>query len=104
MSSLDLFLLCAGKGERLRPLTDAVPKPLTTLLGKTLAERALEACAGLPVTSTLVNAHHLAPSVETFAKAHGIGHVQVEPTLLDFDPQAPDPVDELAARRAVRSA
>lgn len=83
MSSLDLFLLCAGKGERLRPLTDAVPKPLTTLLGKTLAERALEACAGLPVTSTLVNAHHLAPSVETFAKAHGIGHVQVEPTLLD---------------------
>ena len=24
--------------------------------------------------------------------------------VLDFDPQAPDPVDELAARRAVRSA
>ena len=29
---------------------------------------------------------------------------EVESTLLDFDPQAPDPVDELAARRAVRSA
>lgn len=29
---------------------------------------------------------------------------EVESTLLDFDPQAPDPVDELAARRAVKSA
>lgn len=83
MSALDLFLLCAGKGERLRPLTDAVPKPLTMLLGKTLAERALEACAGLPVASRLANAHHLAPAVEAFAKAQGIGHVQLEPTLLD---------------------
>ena len=29
---------------------------------------------------------------------------EVESTLLDFDPQAPDPADELAARRAQRSA
>jgi DNA-binding transcriptional MerR regulator len=29
---------------------------------------------------------------------------EVESTLLDFDPQAPDPVDELSARRAARSA
>ena len=29
---------------------------------------------------------------------------EVESTLLEFDPQVPDPVDELAARRAVRSA
>ncbi|QPZ39849.1 MerR family transcriptional regulator [Paramicrobacterium chengjingii] len=29
---------------------------------------------------------------------------EVETTLVDFDPQAPDPMDELAARRAARSA
>ena len=29
---------------------------------------------------------------------------EVESTLVDFEPQAPDPVDELAARRSKRSA
>ena len=35
-----------------------------------------------------------------------VGNVlrEVESTLVEFDPQVPDPVDELAARRAVRSA
>lgn len=81
--NLDLFLLCAGKGERLAPLTDATPKPLITLLGRTLADRALEACAALPLRSRVVNAHHLAEQVLHFANARGIEHVQMEPTLLD---------------------
>mgnify|MGYP003530762451 FL=1 len=29
---------------------------------------------------------------------------EVESTLVEFDPQSPDPMDELAVRRAVRSA
>ncbi len=35
-----------------------------------------------------------------------VGNVlrEVESTLVEFDPQVPDAVDELAARRAVRSA
>lgn len=52
--SLDLFLLCAGRGERLRPLTDTCPKPLLPVLGRTLADRALDACAPLPIANRLV--------------------------------------------------
>jgi NDP-sugar pyrophosphorylase family protein len=54
-----------------------------TLLGKTLAERALEACAGLPLRSRIANAHHLAGQVENLAREHQLDHVQMEPVLLD---------------------
>ncbi|MEN9353619.1 MAG: hypothetical protein RL318_944 [Fibrobacterota bacterium] len=81
--NLDLFLLCAGKGERLRPLTDVTPKPLLTLLGKSLADRALEACASLPLRSRVLNAHHLAPQVQVFANERKFDHLQMEPVLLD---------------------
>jgi mannose-1-phosphate guanylyltransferase len=81
--NLDLFLLCAGKGERLRPLTEATPKPLLSLLGKTLADRVLEACSALPVRSRLINAHHLADQVQAFANDRKLDHLQMEPVLLD---------------------
>lgn len=33
-SDLTAILLCGGKGERLRPITESIPKPLVTLHGK----------------------------------------------------------------------
>ena len=81
--SLDLFLLCAGRGERLRPLTDTCPKPLLPVLGRTLADRALDACAPLPIANRLVNAHHLPDQVRSWAASRGIDAVQHEATLLD---------------------
>ncbi len=81
--TLDLFLLCAGKGSRLRPLTDSCPKPLLPLLGRSMADRALDACQGLPIAGRVVNAHHLAPEIQAFAHERGFQHVQVEPVLLD---------------------
>src|SRR5205807_6531040 len=36
MSDLSAIILCGGKGERLRPFTDSVPKPLVPLNGKPL--------------------------------------------------------------------
>ncbi len=81
--SLDLFLLCAGRGERLRPLTDTCPKPLIPVAGKCLADRALEACAVLPLARRIANAHHLPAQVRTWAAARGLDEVQEEPLLLD---------------------
>jgi len=81
--TLDLFLLCAGKGSRLQPLTDSCPKPLLPLLGHSMADRALDACQSLPIASRVVNAHHLAPEIQAFAHERGFQHVQVEPVLLD---------------------
>ncbi len=38
---MDAILLCAGKGTRLRPLTDRIPKPLVPLAGSSPLERSL---------------------------------------------------------------
>jgi mannose-1-phosphate guanylyltransferase len=53
------FILGAGLGTRLRPLTNRVPKPLIPLFHESLAERALANCARLGVKRFAINTHHL---------------------------------------------
>lgn len=81
--SLDLVLLCAGKGDRLKPLTDLCPKPLLPVVGVTMADRALAACEALPVGRKIANAHHLPEQILAWAEARYLDHVQIEPVLLD---------------------
>jgi len=40
---MDAILMCAGKGTRLRPLTDTIPKPLVPVHGRSTLERTLDA-------------------------------------------------------------
>jgi mannose-1-phosphate guanylyltransferase len=54
------FLLCAGQGKRLRPLTDQVPKPLVPLCGIPLVEFALARIAAAGVERIVINTHRLA--------------------------------------------
>lgn len=49
------MILAAGRGERMRPLTDRTPKPLLHLHGKPLIEWLLEALARDGVREVLVN-------------------------------------------------
>jgi MurNAc alpha-1-phosphate uridylyltransferase len=53
------MILAAGRGERLRPLTDTRPKPLVELGGKTLIEHHLEALAGAGFREVVINQGHL---------------------------------------------
>lgn len=53
------FLLGAGLGTRLRPLTDRLPKPLVPLFHRPLVEWAMEACAGAGIERFAINTHHL---------------------------------------------
>jgi NDP-sugar pyrophosphorylase family protein len=61
--ALDALLFAAGRGERLRPLTDTVPKPALDLDGAPLGAWGLAALkeAGLSVA---VNTSHLGEAVE----------------------------------------
>lgn len=52
------FLLGAGLGTRLRPLTDATPKPLLPLGGAPLIHRAMDHLAAAGARRFLVNTHH----------------------------------------------
>ena len=49
------LILAAGRGERLRPLTDHCPKPLLLVRGKPLIEWHLEALARAGVRSVVIN-------------------------------------------------
>ena len=49
------MVLAAGRGERMRPLTDATPKPLLSVGGKPLLQWHLEALAAAGVDQVLIN-------------------------------------------------
>ncbi|HSI52048.1 MAG TPA: nucleotidyltransferase family protein [Ideonella sp.] len=49
------LVLAAGRGERMRPLTDTTPKPLLQVRGKPLIEWHLEALAAAGVREVVVN-------------------------------------------------
>jgi len=49
------MILAAGRGERMRPLTDRTPKPLLPVAGKPLIEYHLEALAAAGVEEVVIN-------------------------------------------------
>lgn len=53
------MILAAGRGERLRPLTDEVPKPLVPIAGKPLIEYHLEALVAGGFREIVINQGHL---------------------------------------------
>ena len=65
------MLLAAGRGERMRPLTDNCPKPLLEVQGKALALWHLDALARAGVASTVINTAWLG---EQFAPRLGLQH------------------------------
>jgi NDP-sugar pyrophosphorylase family protein len=73
------LVAAAGRGERLRPLTDTTPKPLLPIGGSTLLDLTLDRIATvIPVSpdDVAVNAHWLAEQV--VAHVAGRVHVSVE--------------------------
>ncbi|MEN9974827.1 MAG: hypothetical protein RLZZ282_833 [Verrucomicrobiota bacterium] len=53
------FILGAGLGTRLRPLTDHLPKPLVPLFHRPLAAWAMDSCVAAGIRHFAVNTHHL---------------------------------------------
>jgi len=49
------MILAAGRGERMRPLTDAVPKPLLPVGGKPLIQYHIESLAAAGVRDIVIN-------------------------------------------------
>lgn len=58
------MVLAAGRGERMRPLTEKIPKPLVKVAGKALINYALDRLADAGVEQAVVNVHHLADALE----------------------------------------
>lgn len=58
------MILAAGRGERLRPLTDHTPKPLLSAGGRPLIEHLIVALVAGGITELIVNTAHLGAQVE----------------------------------------
>jgi len=71
---MNAMILAAGRGERLRPLTDSIPKPLVEVAGQTLLGRHLERLAAAGFTRAVINVSHLAGLiVAKFGDGRGVG-------------------------------
>ena len=77
------MILCAGRGERLRPLTDQVPKPLIEVGGRPLVIRHLLCLKACGITSVVVNSAWLsAQIVAALGDGQALGmsvHHSIEP-------------------------
>jgi len=82
------LIFAAGRGERMRPLSDTTPKPLLRVGGKALIEWHLEKLAAAGVREVVINTSHLAAQ---FPAALGDGsrwnlHI-------DYSHEGPEPLE-----------
>jgi len=65
------MILAAGRGERMRPLTDSCPKPLLAVAGKPLIVWQIERLVAAGITELVINHAHLGGQIESVL---GDGH------------------------------
>ena len=58
------MVLAAGRGERMRPLTERLPKPLIEVRGKAMLDWALDHLAAAGIAQAVVNLYHLGAQIE----------------------------------------
>ena len=75
------MVLAAGQGERMRPLTLHMPKPLVPLAGRPLLDHVLDRLAASGVKTAIVNVHYLPEQLE----AHLAARQGKQPEILVSD-------------------
>lgn len=60
------MILAAGKGTRVRPITNLVPKPMIPLLGRPVMQSIVEHLRNCGFDQIMVNTSHLAPIIEDY--------------------------------------
>lgn len=60
------FLVCAGMGTRMKPLTDTCPKPLLPLNGKPILDYIFDRLRKTEVNKVTVNSHYLPEQITTY--------------------------------------
>jgi MurNAc alpha-1-phosphate uridylyltransferase len=71
------FILAAGYGKRMRPLTDTMPKPLVRLAGQPLLAHVIARLTEAGVARLVINVHYLADQIETYLQDAAAPGVEV---------------------------
>lgn len=69
------MILAAGRGERLRPLTDKIPKPMIPISSEPLIIHQLRWLRRAGISQVIVNLHHLGDQIESAVgngRMHGV--------------------------------
>ena len=79
---LNVLILAAGLGTRLRPLTNEIPKPLVRVYDKSILEIQMERAKSLGDVRLHANAHYLAEQIVREGERLGFEQVWEEPEIL----------------------
>lgn len=71
------MVLAAGLGLRMRPLTDARPKPLIEVAARSLLDRVLDHLQAAGICDVVVNAHYLAGQIAAHVAARNDDRVRI---------------------------
>ena len=72
------IILAAGKGERLKPLTTQIPKPLITVAGKTLLQRNIDCLDQSGIKKIIVNGSRMGDQIESFLENHNQSNISFD--------------------------
>lgn len=63
------FIFAAGRGERMRPLTDSIPKPLVEVKNRAIIDYSIEKLNKIPqIKKIIINGFYLAEQIEDYIK------------------------------------
>ena len=68
------FILAAGLGTRLKPLTDTMPKALVPVAGKPLLQHQIERLSAAGFTRIVINIHHFGEQIIDFVEKYKEDH------------------------------
>jgi N-acetyl-alpha-D-muramate 1-phosphate uridylyltransferase len=63
--NLSAMILAAGRGERMRPLTDTLPKPLVPVRGKPLIVHHIDKFVAMGIEEIVINVSYLAEKIQS---------------------------------------
>ena len=86
------IILAAGKGERLKPLTTQIPKPLITVAGKTLLQRNIDCLDRSGIKKIIVNGSRMGDQIESFLTNHKQSNIS-----FDYINEGEDPLGTAGA-------
>ena len=76
---LNIMILAAGLGERLRPITEHIPKPLVPIMGRPVLQYVLDALSGIHYDRIGINLHHKKEMMERW-----ISHCSLKERIVTF--------------------
>jgi N-acetyl-alpha-D-muramate 1-phosphate uridylyltransferase len=82
------IILAAGRGERMRPLTDHTPKPLLPVAGQPLIVHHLQALRAAGITDLVINTGHLGEQLPA-----ALGDGRAWGVRITWSPEPPDALE-----------